>query len=187
MPQFKFYTLFKFAFIIVGLAGLITAFFLAYVYVVHYSASHQSIKQYRDEGKTIFLNLPNPTEASCLVTTESRQSDWIYGVAGSSSGTNISPSEQRRRQYSIQFFAPLLFDQQDKVYLWLRCAHENCRDSSVKSWSEILFKQPQTQLNRHQFALLVALQRAPSRYLKDTVALQEHTEYLLQRAANCLD
>lgn len=187
MPQFKFYKLFKFSFIIVGLAGLITAFFLAYVYVVYYSASHQSIKQYRDEGKIIFLNLPNPTEASCLMITESRQSDWIYGVAGSSSGTNISPSEQRRRQYSIQFFAPLLFDQQDKVYLWLRCAHENCHDDSVKSWSDVLFRQPQTQLSQTQFAQLVALQHAPSRYLNDPIALQQRTEHLLQRAANCLN
>ncbi|MEC7119796.1 MAG: hypothetical protein VXW65_07830 [Pseudomonadota bacterium] len=187
MPQFKFYNLFKFGFIIVGLISLTIAVGLAYFYVQYYRSSHQSIQQHRDEGQNNFLNISNPTQASCLITTESRQSHWIYTVASRSSDTDLSPSELRRKQYPIQFFAPILFSQQDTVYLWLRCAHENCHDDSVKSWSEILFKQPQTQLNRQQFAQLVALQRAPSRYLNDSIALQQRTEYLLQRASECLD
>ncbi|MFZ3191787.1 MAG: hypothetical protein WA154_01105 [Moraxellaceae bacterium] len=186
MPQFKFYKLFKVAFIIVGLIGLTIAVGSAYFYVKYYLSAHQSIQQHRDEGQNIFLNLSNPTEASCLITTENRQSHWIYTVAGRPSDTNLSPSELRWRQYSIQFFAPLVFGQQDTVYLWLRCAHDNCHDDSVKSWSDVLFKQPQTQLNRQQFAQLVALQRAPSRYLHDTVALQQRAEELLRQAAVCL-
>jgi len=186
MPQFKFYKLYKSGLIIVGLIGLTIAVGSAYFYVKYYLSAHQSIQQHRDEGQNIFLNLSNPTEASCLITTESRQSHWIYTVAGRPFDTNLSPSELRWRQYSIQFFAPLLFGQQDTVYLWLRCAHENCHDDSVKSWSDVLFKQAQTQLNQQQFAQLVTLQRAPSRYLNDPVTLQKHTEHLLQRAANCL-
>lgn len=187
MPQFKLYTLFKFAFIIVALIGLTFVVGLAYFYMKYYLSAHQSIQQHRDEGKNIFLNLSNPTEASCLITTENRQSQWIYKVAGRPSDTNLSPSELRWRQYSIQFFAPLLFGQQDTVYLWLRCAHENCHDDSVKSWSDVLFRQPQTQLSQTQFAQLVALQHAPSRYLNDPIALQQRTEHLLQRATNCLN
>lgn len=186
MPQFKFSKLFKFAFIIAGLMCLTIAVFLAYFYAQYYLSAHQNVQQYRDEGKNIFLNLSNPSEASCLITTENRQSHWIYTVAGGSFDTNLSPSKLRWRQYSIQLFAPLFFNQQDTVYLWLRFAHENCHNDSVKSWSDVLFKQPQTRLSRDQFAQLVALQRAPSHYLNAPLSLQKHTEHLLQRAANCL-
>lgn len=179
--------LYKTALTIFVLTSLILAIFVVYVYVVYYNPAHQQIQQYRDEGQKIFRALPNLKDASCLITIENRESNWIYKVAGESYYSDLSPTEIRIRRFSIQFFAPLIFDQQDMIDLWLRCAHEDCNTHTAKPWSEVLFKQDQTQLNRQHFAQLVAFQRSPSRFINDPAALQQNTKRLLQSAAACLN
>jgi hypothetical protein len=72
-----------------------------------------------------------------------------------------------------------LWQDQDFVYLWLRCTNGQCSQHTP------LFAQPVDQLTLNQFAQLIAFEHAPTRYRDDHAAWQQRTQRLIDLSQTC--
>lgn len=160
---------------------LISAIITSYLLI--YQPIAQPIHVYRDQGAVTFQHLSASHDLVCLLQANQhliRRYAWQQYVLQSTALNSLASQSQAHVYRPIQIgWLNTLWQDQDFVYLWLRCTNGQCSQHTP------LFAQPVDQLTLNQFAQLIAFEHAPTRYHNDHAAWQQRTQRLIDLSQTC--